>query len=127
MWLDESDLIWSKKDRNLYTAHEIAQIVPLIDKEKTYERFLWKNKWILDFWPNSIRLQDTKILRYKDTRAKNLVSGIQYLISKPIEKICYQLQLKYMKKKITREIITPTRALFHPQDWGKIVLKRLAS
>ena len=49
MWLDESDLIWKKSDRNIYTAHEIAQIVPLVNKDKTYEKFLYQNKWILDF------------------------------------------------------------------------------
>lgn len=125
MWLDESDLIWRRNDRNIYTAHEIAQIVPLINKDKTYEKFIFKNKWVLDYWPNSMRIQDTKILRYKDNRIKNLVSSIQYLTSNQIEKLAYDLQRYYMKKKITRELVTPTRALFHPQDWGKIVIKRL--
>ena len=44
-----------------------------------------------------------------------------------VEKNCYWIQKKYMEKKITREIITKTRALFHPQDWGKVVMSRLSS
>lgn len=123
MWLDESSLVW--KERNIYTAHEIAQIVPLVNKNSVYERFLSKNKWILNYWPNSVKLQDTKILRYKDTRGNFLVSSIKYLISNPFEQLAYQLQKSYMKRKVTREIITPTRAIFHPYDWGKVVLERL--
>ncbi len=126
MWIDESDLPWKKSDRNIYTAHEIAQILPLVNKNNTYEKFLFKNKWILDFWPNAAKLHDTRILGYKDTRKRNPVSQyLSILVSKPIEKIAYKLQYDYMKSKITREVITPTRAFFHPQDWGRVVLDRL--
>ena len=52
MWMDESDLVWKKRDRNVYSAHEIGQILPLINRDKTYEKFLQKNAWILKFWPN---------------------------------------------------------------------------
>jgi len=112
MWLDESDLVWPEKDRNIYTAHEIAQIVPLVDKSETHKKFLSKNKWVLAFWPNAVKVRETKIKNEKQP------PGL-------LEKICFRLQYQYMKPKITREVITPTRALFHPQDWGKIVLSRL--
>ncbi len=118
IWLDETDLIWDKKDRNIYTAHEIAQIVPLVNKEKTYEKFLWENKWILDFWPNSVE--------YKPLE-KKLLANYYSLITSIFEKIAFNLQKIYMSNKITRETITPTRALFHPQDWGKVVLEKLNS
>ncbi len=118
MWLDESDLVWSKKDRNLYTAHEVAQIVPLINKNKTYEKFLMQNKWILNFWPNSVKFENWKF----NENWQMKIDKFNFL-----EKVCYWIQKKYMEKKITREIITPTRALFHPHDWGKVVMQRLAS
>jgi predicted nucleotidyltransferase len=116
IWLDESALSWSIKDRNLYTAHEIAQIVPLVNKEKTYEKFLWQNKWILDYWPNSVRIKNLKL------RIKNSSPGINI-----IEKLAFELQYSYMKNKISREVVTPTRAVFHPRDWGKVVLSRLTN
>ena len=112
MWLDEGDLVF--RNRNLYTAHEIAQIVPLVDKNKTYEKFLWKNKWILDFWPNTVKIKN---LKFKIENSRGRASLLEWL--------AFKLQHLYMKPKITREVITPTRALFHPQDWGKIVLSRL--
>jgi D-beta-D-heptose 7-phosphate kinase/D-beta-D-heptose 1-phosphate adenosyltransferase len=119
MWLDESDLVWVKKDRNIYTAHEIAQVVPLVNKEKTYEKFLYLNRWILNYWPNSV-----KIRRYKE-KVISPDSSFLSLIPLIFEKFFFRLQYLYMFKKITREIITPTRAIFHPNDWGKKVLMAL--
>lgn len=112
MWFDESDLIW--RDRNIYAAHEIAQIAPLVNKDKTYEKFLYKNKWILNFWPSAVPIKNLKF------KFNNKTSGL-------VEKVCYWMQKLYMKPKMTREVVTSTRALFHPQDWGKLVLSRLSS
>lgn len=64
MWMDEHLLEWNKKDRNIYTAHEIAQIVPLVNKNNVYEKFLWQNKWILTYWPNAVAVQSTKRLHH---------------------------------------------------------------
>jgi len=114
MWLDESDAIWSKKDRNLYTAHEIAQIVPLVNKEKTYEKFLSLNKWVLDYWPNSVHINE-----------KIKVKSEEVLRLKFLEKLAFKMQYQHMKPKITREVVTKTRAIFHPQDLSKKVLERL--
>jgi predicted nucleotidyltransferase len=121
MWLDEDDLSWARNDRNLYTAHEIAQIVPLVNKNNSYERFLNENKWILKFWPNSVKIKG------KEDRRIRQDSSLLSCFLVPLEKVCYWIQYNHMKPKITREVVTPTRALFHPQDWGKIILKRLAS
>lgn len=127
MWMEETDLLWDRKDRNIYTAHEIAQIVPLVNKDNTYEKFLWKNKWILEYWPNSVRVTEL----HSDKVTKKivfLVSGTLYLcnyVTLAFEKIAFKFQYLYMRKKITREVITRTRALFHPNDWGKFVLTRL--
>ena len=113
MWLDESSLVWDKKDRNIYTSHEIAQVIPLINKDKTYEKFLFANKWILKFWPNAVKVENSvRLSNFKSNRSL-------------IEKIAYELQYFYMKSKITREVVTHTRAVFHPNDWGKVVMEKL--
>jgi hypothetical protein len=113
MWIDESDLIWGAKDRNIYTAHEIAQIIPLINKDKTYEKFLEKNKCILNYWPSAVRIKKLKEI------------SIQRSFNFLIEELAFRLQYLYMKGKISRETVTKTKALFHPQNWGKFVLSRL--
>jgi D-beta-D-heptose 7-phosphate kinase/D-beta-D-heptose 1-phosphate adenosyltransferase len=116
LWLDESDMMWNKADRNIYTAHEIAQVVPLVNKNKIYEKFLWLNRWILNFWPFAVKIGNWK---FNDKwQMPNEKSGF-------LEKICYQLQLNYMKSKITREMVSSTRAIFHPNDWGKVVMEKL--
>ncbi len=112
IWLDENNLAWRK--RNMFTAHEIAQIKPLVNKEETYEKFISKNKWITDYWPNAVKVQSYS--RQTDIRPSLLT------IFEPLTR---KFQLWYMKDKITREVITPTRALFHPVDWGDIVVSKL--
>lgn len=112
IWLDETDLIWNKTERNIYTAHEIGQVRLLVNKDKTYEKFLYANKWILKYWPNSVKIENHKL---QTTNFKQYV----------IEKIVFKIQYLYMKSKITREVVTSTRAIFHPKDWGKVVKGKL--
>jgi hypothetical protein len=123
MWLDETDLVWSKKDRNIYTAHEILQINPLINRQKTYEKFLKKNSWVFDFWQQQNLNKELLVTNYKEFPFSNL-----RIINKTldlIETIFYYLQYSYMKPKMTRELVTKKKAIFHPRDWGSIVLSRL--
>ncbi len=114
IWLDESDLKWKKGDRNIFTAHEICQIVPLINKEETYERFISVNSWTTDFWPNAVTIE-----QYTKTNKQKAAEATIF------EDLARKLQYWYMKKKITRETVTPTRALFHPVDWADIVSSKL--
>ncbi len=119
MWMDEKDLVWRKGDRNLYTAHEIAQVLPLVDKDGIYERFLHKNRWILKYWPNAV-----KIGEQEEGGKKHVFKNPIFLL---VEKIAFKSQYGFMKSKMTREVATPTRAVFHPQDLGKLVISRLGS
>ncbi len=121
MWLDESDLSWTK-NRNIYTAHEIAQIKPILDKNNVYEKLLVANKWILNYWPNSV-----KIGKWKASATLSLENGKSQRRINPIEGLAFKLQYLYMRNKITREVVTSTRAIFHPHDWSGVVLSRFSS
>lgn len=116
MWLDQTSLVWEKKDRNIYTAHEIAQIVPLVNKESTYEWFLQSNSWILNYWPNAVQIKkieyDSQSMAYK---------------TNTFERIMFFIQYQYMKHKITTEIVSSNKAIFHKNDWGKVVISKLNS
>jgi hypothetical protein len=115
MWLDETNLAWPKKDRNIYTAHEIAQIMPLVNKDLYYERFLYQNRWIKRYWPNAARI-------IKPGKKKKTV-GLEFwnLFERPARLAQYW----YMKGKITREVVSGGKAVFHPNDWGGIVVPKL--
>jgi hypothetical protein len=127
MWFDESDLIW-RSPRNIYTAHEIAQIIPMVNKNKTYEKFLAKNKWILNYWPNSVRISIwNHVLGSKNQARRTVIHATLYLLRSIIEKIAFNIQYLYMKNKISREVVTKTRAVFHPKDIGKTILTKLHS
>jgi len=113
MWLDESDLYFNKQ--NVFTSHEIAQIVPLINKNKTYEVLLFTNSWIFNFWPKACIKPKVYLREIKKTNQNVL------------EFIAFNLQKIYMKSKKSREVVSETRAFFHPFDWGKKVIHELES
>lgn len=90
-----------KSRRNIYTAYELLQIKPIINKNQSYEQLLSSNSWILDFFPNSAIPTSAK------THSQTL---------NPLEKISFALQKKYMQRKITNESITRGSAFFHPRN-----------
>lgn len=117
MWIDETKLGWNKRDRNVYAAHEISQIVPLIDKDEMYRKLIQTNHWIFFYWPNAL-VQPTRIKTKKAGHIKKAGA---------LENILYRLQSIYMAKKITNENVGLHIALFHPNNWGKSVFKKLLS
>ncbi len=115
IWLDESDMAWPIKARNVYTAHEILQTIPIVNKGKSYERFLFRNKWALRYWPNAQKIKVTKkSSKYTKLRNLNLIN-----------KLAYNLQYLYLKPKLTREEVGITKAIFHPRDLSKETLKKI--
>ena len=104
--------------RSLYTAYELVQAAPLYDPQNTHADLLAANPWIRAFLPNII-------LPVAPTRVKPPPNDKGLTLALFIEKIMYYLQLAYMRPKITREIVTPNSAFFHPRNPGKAVLRRL--
>lgn len=112
MWIDESDLIF--KQRNLYTAHEIAQIMPIVNKDKTYEGLIWQNKWILNYWPNAV----SRMQNVAGNMGNKKSHSTFYMLHSTVEVVAFWIQKQYMRSKKSREVVTATRAFFHPFDWG---------
>ncbi len=52
LWLDEDNLAVPRSEWDLVVAHELAQMKPLVNKDKTYERLIEKNLWLKNFLPN---------------------------------------------------------------------------
>ena len=44
--IDERKLAWPEHKRDIYTAHEIAQLLPLFQRDETYQNFIKNNTWI---------------------------------------------------------------------------------
>lgn len=120
LWMDGNHMIVPRKMRNLYTAHEVLQVMPLLDRDNTFEKFLEANKWALDFWPNAHLGTRHWAL---GTRRLNSIAYLLLPIAWLLEPVAYLFQRIYMNRHITRELVEPGRAFFHPIDWSKIVVR----
>ena len=105
-------------DHDLFTAHEIVQMKPIFDRGNTCQKFLQANSWIKNFLPNASGEKST----FSRPSSK---SSFQLPASSfsPLETLAYKLQLRYMKKKKTVEITTPSIIRFHPNDIRQKVLQ----
>ena len=45
--LDEDRMSFENQD--LFTAHEIVQLLPVFEKDKTYQKFISANKWVKEY------------------------------------------------------------------------------
>lgn len=143
MYLAQDSLEIAKNMHSLFSAHEIAQLKVLVNKDKSYEKFLSANSWILNFLPNivdgklAIKRQDVGkpydvswsgkdvvSAGYRNNSAKCKESGFFLGILKLIiEKSLYKLQILYMKRHKTNELISENMAKFHPQDKTRKILE----
>ena len=91
MIIDESHLSMPPHKRNEYTAHEILQLKPLIDRRNTYERLLTKNSWISQIFPN-VQINSKKNYGSYGRSKKDNPANL-------IENIFRFFQLKWLEKK----------------------------
>jgi predicted nucleotidyltransferase len=97
IFIDEKNLEWPKKQQNIYTAHEIVMMQPIINKDDMYFKFIKANNWIHKYFPH-FRVNCPK--KFTPTHKEN--SKIVDLL----EKAAMSMETKYMQKKKTKEITT---------------------
>lgn len=112
LFLDQSAIKLPVSQRNLYTAHEIAQIKPLFDRGGIYQKFLLANSWIKNHLPHAVNISTLKS------------SPSQSSPPPFFERLAFKLQYAYMKSKITHEKVTLHTAFFHPRQTNQLVLKQ---
>jgi len=109
LFFSEANLRVPQFKRTVYVAHEVLQLKPLVNKNQTYERFLWANKWIISLFPNAKQLIPT-------TRFPKANSELAFGL---VEQALRKLQLWLIKRHQTTEIITETQLWFFPDDFEK--------
>ncbi len=114
MIIDEKSLDCSVLGRDLFVAHEIVQMKPLLNRNNMFEKFLTMNKWVLGMLPNGM---DTEMLRYQNTKKKKKKSLTIF------ERFAKWLQLKSITRHQTTEVITDGILAFHPKDYRWSILK----
>lgn len=94
-----------------YVAHEVLQLRPLLNKNLTYERFLKTNEWVYEFFPNA-RQRNLKL------ETRNLEKTInRSSIPNICEFLLKKIQLYFINKHRTNEIITDSQLWFFPKDF----------
>lgn len=120
MFVDVGSLSFSGKRRSLYTAHEIVQLKTLFDKNDTHSLLFYKNKWIQDFFPNLIFPKVTSLSQR--SKKKKIVHSMLHTIVIPLEKISYIIQRLYMGRHKPVEVMTKSRAFFHPMERKSLIM-----
>jgi len=119
--IDETAMFWSPDKQNIYTAREIAQVVPLYQNGPIYNNFLLENIWVKQYLPNALSTVDEHII--SSAKKWGMYEKIMYLPL--LEKLLRTLQIIYMKRHRTIETITNHHLAFHPTDYKTQTLRQL--
>ena len=104
--------------RDLYTARELAQLKIIFQRHQTHRHLYQANSWIKKFLPNW----------WQEKKKTNFPSLLQPLPSfnnpffSLLERLAAWGQLYYMARRRTREKISSSLLMFHPQDARKRIL-----
>ena len=116
MFMSEDGLAVSRKERDLFTAHEVLLMTLLWERDGIYKRFLYANAWVKKFLPNAWE-EKVKSQKWK------VKSGKSYKAFSILEPIARFIQVRYMRKRQTSEVVSDTVIRFHPHD-ARVWIKR---
>lgn len=117
MFFDAHHMSIPSEKRNIYTAHEVAQLKLIYDRGGVYKNFIVDNLWMKDYFPN--------VLMPKKSTRNSVVRILEMMINMgvlPLEIAARALQ-KLIMKKPTTERISNTQLWFFPQDFELEVRK----
>lgn len=116
LYLDQTSLSVPKSHQNLFTAHEVIQATPIVNKHHTHQRFLSANSWVTTHLPHAPLPKSTP------PPPPPTKLPIIAFFTQNLEKLVYQIQRQYMKSRQTSETIGQHSAYFHPRNTSKIIL-----
>lgn len=105
VWLDGSNTVIPKVKRSLYSARELCNARVLVDRGSEYNNFLSQNAWVMEFLPN----WDNHPVGHNPKSEKSPSRMVVLL-----NKLLGILQLLYMRRRITREIVGQSQLWLHP-------------
>lgn len=111
MFCDEKHLVLSRAERDIYTAHEVAQLLILYSCFETSEKFRRANGWITKYLPNSL-IVDRKVDLRRRLPPAVWLSWLFVLV----EPFCFVGEYLYMRRRMTREVVRWGYVRFHPRD-----------
>jgi hypothetical protein len=124
IFLSEDDL--TLPDHNLFIAHEICQMLPLLGPH-TYQRFLDANNWVRDFLPQwepaASMWQDRRDLRWIQRVAEaTLKPAGDMLEREAMRRQLTRIQGKHARGHNPDVKLSPTQLRFHPRDISQCIV-----
>lgn len=113
IFIDENNLKWPKEENNIFVAHDILAMHPIISRDNMYLKFLRANNWVLNYF-GQFKIDYTKA-KYKTKAKGNFIGNY-------IDNLAMKAQLRYMKKKKTSEITKKGFLHFNTHDHTQDVL-----
>lgn len=117
MLIDETKISLPETKRDLYNAHEVVQMLPIFERNNTYVRFIEANSWISKFLANSININQKE----KKSSSISIFQHLNIFLS-IFEWPAKKIQLLYMIRHKTKEIISDHLLAFHPLDYKDMIL-----
>jgi hypothetical protein len=109
MFIDEDHLKVPSYEQDIFSAHEVVQVTALFDRGGVEEKFRWENKWIGSYLP-----------KFKENSTLKNHHKFRWILMlrswTVIERLLQLLQLRYMSRKRTTEVIEEGYLRFHPRD-----------
>lgn len=124
MFMTQQNLAVPEAEHDLYTAHEVLQMKPMWARGAAYQKFLSANSWTQRFLPNAWK-ERTQNTEHNDQHGKILLSSGIWVL-RFLEPLARLVQLHYMEKHRTTEVIGDSVVRFHPKDarvWVKRALR----
>lgn len=120
MFMTDGFTALPRGDRDCFTAHEVLQMVPLWEQKWSYKNFLRSNRWVKTYLPNAWKEKNTTKVVQVCTSFRLVI-----LLLRMFEWPAKKLQLWYMARNRTNEVISDTMLRFHPVDARLWVRRKL--
>ena len=117
MFLDQNNLKLPIERQNLYSAHEIIQLLSVFERKNTYQKFLNSNKWVYKFLPNAINKKVANTDKNERYHISSVFNFVFFFL--PFELLGKKIQLHFIEKHKTVETISDKLLAFHPIDYNK--------
>ncbi len=134
MFMTETNTAIPAAEHDLYVAHEVLQMKPLWSRGDTYGKFLLANRWVKRFLPNAWKEKYSfrhprpdRGSMMMDSRLRGNDRSVIISFLRIVEPLARAIQLFYMQKHRTTEIVGDSVLRFHPKDariWVKKALAR---
>lgn len=110
MFMSDRALGIPKEERGWYSAHELLQCQPVWERGNTYKKLLRANRWVNRYFFTAWQERQRITVPSYGTIHHEVESPVW------IEQFFRWIQIRYMAKSRTNEIVTDTYIRFHPKD-----------